>query len=318
MKKSTVFALAGLGAAAGIGAFAIHSYLDVMYKETIPKGLAKRVMEMTDNGEYEPLHKMCEESMKWVDSQDIETITMNSDRGEELKGFLLMADKPSKVFTVFAHGYRANHRGDSANFFKYYHDKGFNYLAVDHTASGESGGDWVGFDYYESQDMLKWLNYLIDRFGEDISITLHGVSMGGATVCRMADKVPPQVKLIVADCPYTSAIDEFTSVAAGAGIKKTAPYILKGMNYLNKRLAGYDLADTDVRQSVINSRVPMLFVHGAADDFVPTYMGEELYNLCGNEKDILIVDNAVHASSIVVDTEGYQKKLDEFIDKYIK
>lgn len=317
MKKSTVLALAGLGTAAGISAFAVHSYLDIMHKENIPKGIAKRVMEMTDNGEYEPLHRMCEESMKWVDEQPVETVTITSDRGDLLKGFLLMADEPSKTFCAFAHGYRANHRGDSANFFKYYHDKGINYLAVDHTAAGESGGDWVGFDYYESQDMLKWLDYLIGRFGEDIKIILHGVSMGAATVCQMANKVPPQVKLIVADCPYTSAVDEFTSVAKSAGIDKAAPYILKGMNYLNKALAGYDLGDTDVRESVKNSRVPMLFVHGDKDDFVPTYMGHELYDLCGNEKDILIVEGAIHASSIVVGTEKYLAKLTGFIDKYL-
>ncbi|MCR5208538.1 MAG: alpha/beta hydrolase [Eubacterium sp.] len=316
MKKSAKLAIAGLGVAA-MGGLAVYSYLDVMYKETIPKGPAKRLFEMMDNGDLQGLTDMCVESMKWVDEQDIETITMLSDRGEELKGFMLMVDEPSKKFCVFAHGYRASHRGDSANFFKYYHDKGFNYLAVDHTASGESGGDWVGFDYYESQDMLKWLNYLIDRFGEDIIITLHGVSMGGATVCKMADKIPPQVKLIVADCPYTSAIDEFTSVAGGAGLKRTAPYFVKAMNFLNKKLAGYDLNDTDVRESVKNSKVPMLFVHGGSDDFVPTYMGEELYNLCNNEKDIFIVPPAKHAESIVQDTEGYFAKLDEFIGKYI-
>ena len=198
MKKSTKLALAGIGAVAA-AEIAVHAYLDVMYKETIPKGIFKIIQEKTDNGDLIPLSNMCEESMKWVDAQDVETVTMQSDRGETLKGFLLMAEEKTDKFCLFAHGYRASHRGDSANFFKYYHDMGFNYLAVDHTASGESGGDWVGFDYYESQDMLKWLNYLIDRFGSDITVTLHGVSMGGATVCQMADKVPPQVKLIVAD-----------------------------------------------------------------------------------------------------------------------
>ena len=316
MKKSTKLALAGIGAVAA-AEIAVHAYLDVMYKETIPKGIFKIIQEKTDNGDLIPLSNMCEESMKWVDAQDVETVTMQSDRGETLKGFLLMAEEKTDKFCLFAHGYRASHRGDSANFFKYYHDMGFNYLAVDHTASGESGGDWVGFDYYESQDMLKWLNYLIDRFGSDITVTLHGVSMGGATVCQMADKVPPQVKLIVADCPYTSAVDEFTSVAEGVGVKHITPYLVKGMNFLNKHLAGYDLADTDVRESVKNSRVPMLFIHGGSDDFVPTRMGEELYDLCENEKDIYIVPPAKHAESIVHDTEGYLAKVTEFINKYI-
>ncbi|MBQ7202896.1 MAG: alpha/beta hydrolase [Eubacterium sp.] len=316
-KKFWGILAAGTGLAA-VGAVAFHSYLDVMYKETIPKGPMKRMQEAMDQGDMIPLGNMCEENMKWVDAQPLEHIDMVNDRGETLKGYLLPAENESKNFAVFAHGYRGSYRGDSANFYKYYHDKGFNFLSTDHTSAGDSEGSWVGFDYYESQDMLKWLDYLIERFGEDIKIILHGVSMGGATVCQMADKIPPQVKLIVADCPFTSARDEFISVANGVGVKNMAPYIFKGMNELNKRLAGYDLNDTDVRDSVMNARVPMLFIHGGSDDFVPTRMGQELFELCSSEKDQLIVPDAKHADSVVYDTEGYYAKLDDFIAKHFK
>ena len=306
-----------LGLAALGGAVAVHSYLDLMYKQTIPKGPAMRLQELMDNGDMQELAEKCSENMKWVDEQDIEYIDLKSDRGETLKGYLLMAEGESKTFAVFAHGYRADHRGDPANFYKYYYDKGINFFACDHTSAGESEGDWVGFDYYESQDLLKWLEYIIKRFGEDIKIILHGVSMGGATVCKMADRVPKQVKLIVADCPYTSAVEEFEAVANSVGIKKTAPAIISAINFLNKRLAGYDLKETDVRQSVSDSSVPMLFVHGKDDDFVPTRMGVELYELCKNNKDLLLVDAAKHAESVVKKPEGYYSKLDEFIEEYL-
>ena len=312
-------ALAGLGAVAAVAGAAFHSYLDVMYKETIPKGPMKRLQDIMDNGDMVELGNMCARSNEWNDAQEKEIITMENDRGENLKGYLFKAeDENSKLFAVFAHGYRGSYRGDPANFVKYYHDKGYNFFCCDHTSAGDSEGDFVGFDYFESRDMLKWLDYLTERFGDDIKIILHGVSMGGATVCQMASKVPEQVKLIVADCPYTSAKDEMLSVASGIGIKKLAPYIFEGINALNKKLAGYDLLETDVRDSVKNSKVPMLFVHGGSDDFVPTRMGKELYELCGNEKDMFIVDIAKHADSIVWDTEGYLAKLDEFIGKYMK
>ena len=316
MKKRTL-ALIGAGVGVGLAGVALHSYLDLMYRQNIPKGPAARLQELLDNGDLDELTDFCAENMKWVDEQPIEIIDMKSDRGENLKGYLLMAENESKTFAVFAHGYRADHRGDPANFYKYYYDKGINFFTCDHTCSGDSEGKWVGFDFYESQDLMKWVNYLISRFGEDIKIILHGVSMGGATVCKMASSVPPQVKLIVADCPYTSARDEFTAVAASAGIKRTAPYLIDMINALNKRLAGYDLDETDVRDSVINSKVPMLFVHGGSDDFVPTRMGKELYDLCENEKDMLIVEPALHAESVVKDTQGYYKKLDEFLAKYL-
>ena len=317
MSKKMI-ALAGLGAGvAAVAGAAFHSYLDVMYKETIPKGPMKRLQDIMDNGDMIPLGELCAKSNEWNDAQEKEIIDLKNARGETLKGYLWLAEGDSKTFAVFAHGYRGSYRGDPANFVKYYLEKGYHFFAPDHTSAGDSEGNYVGFDFYESNDMLEWLDYLVERFGEDIKIILHGVSMGGATVCQMASRVPKQVKLIVADCPYTSAQDEFISVANSVGVKKTAPYIFKAMNAANKKLAGYDLLDTDVRESVKNAKVPMLFVHGGSDDFVPTRMGQELYELCGNEKDMFIVDVAKHADSIVWDNEGYLAKLDEFIDKYL-
>lgn len=309
--------LLALGAVTGVAVgMAIHGYLDVMYKETIPAGLFKRLANKANDKSMEAFGRYTEENKKWVDAQDIEIIDMQSDRGYMLKGYLLSAKEESNVFVLFAHGYRADHNGDPINFEKYYYDKGYNFMSVDHTAAGESGGDFVGFDYFESQDMLKWIDYIVSRFGEDIKIILHGVSMGGATVCKMADQVPKQVRLIVSDCAYTSALDQFDETARSTGIPRTKE-LLSVFNFMNKHLAGFDLEHTNVRPHVISARVPMLFVHGGSDDFVPTKMGYELYGLCQAEKDLLIVDGAEHAQSIMIGYDEYTAKLDEFIKKYL-
>ena len=254
--------------------------------------------------------------VKWNEQQETEKISITSERGDLLKGYLTLNKNESNVFVFFAHGCRTDHNGDPANFMRYYIEKGYNFLSVDHVAQGESGGAYMGYDYFESIDSLEWLDYLIRRFGQDIKIIIHGVSMGGATICQMSDKVPSQVKLAVADCPYTSALDEFDHVAKSAGVKYTNT-ILKVINAMNKRFAGYDFKDTDVRNAVKNAKVPMLFVHGKEDDFVPTGMSIELYEICGNEKELYLVDNAIHAQSIKTDEVGYHKKLDAFIEKYL-
>ena len=309
--------LLALGAVTGVAVgMAIHGYLDVMYKETIPAGLFKKLANKANDKSMEAFGRYTEENKKWVDAQDIEIIDMQSGRGYMLKGYLLSAKEESNVFVLFAHGYRADHNGDPINFEKYYYDKGYNFMSVDHTAAGESGGDFVGFDYFESQDMLKWIDYIVSRFGEDIKIILHGVSMGGATVCKMADQVPKQVRLIVSDCAYTSALDQFDETARSTGIPRTKE-LLSVFNFMNKHLAGFDLEHTNVRPHVISARVPMLFVHGGSDDFVPTKMGYELYGLCQAEKDLLIVDGAEHAQSIMIGYDEYTAKLDEFIKKHL-
>ena len=44
-------------------------------------------------------------------------------------------------------------------------------------------------------DVMKWIEWMTDKIGEDAQILLHGNSMGGATVCMMSGlKLPEQVK----------------------------------------------------------------------------------------------------------------------------
>ncbi|MGN1201858.1 MAG: alpha/beta hydrolase [Eubacterium sp.] len=295
---------------------AVHGYMDVMARERKIKSVIGYFSTKAGYKGRDDMAAFNQNKLKWIETQETENVSITSRRGDLLKGYLTLSKNKSNVFVFFAHGYRANHNGDPANFMQYYIEKGYNFLSVDHVAHGDSSGDYLGFDYFESVDSLDWLDYLIRRFGEDIKIIIHGVSMGGATVCKMVDSVPEQVKLAVADCPYTSALEEFDNTAKGAGVKHTGG-VLKIFNAMNKAFAGFDLKETDVRQSVKNSKVPMLFVHGTADTFVPTRMGIELYDICQNEKELFLVENAPHAESIRVDEEGYHKKLDEFIEKYL-
>lgn len=295
---------------------AIDGYKEITAREKKKKSIIKRLAEMGDKTDYSDMIAFTQNKVKWNEQQETEKISITSERGDLLKGYLTLNKNESNVFVFFAHGCRTDHNGDPANFMQYYIEKGYNFLSVDHVAQGESGGAYMGYDYFESIDSLEWLDYLIRRFGQDIKIIIHGVSMGGATVCQMSDKVPSQVKLAVADCPYTSALDEFDHVAKSAGVKYTGT-ILKAINAMNKRFAGYDFKETDVRNAVKNAKVPMLFVHGKEDDFVPTRMGVELYEICTNEKELYLVDNAIHAQSIKTDEVGYHKKLDAFIEKYL-
>lgn len=302
-----------IGTIAGI---TVHGYMDIMARESKYKSIIGYIASKQEDNKPNGFVSFNISKQDWIKKQNNERITISSHRNQQLVGYLTIPEKESDVFVLFAHGYRTDHNGDPANFLQYYVEKGYNFLAVDHTASGESDGRFVGFDYFEHKDCLLWIDYLIRRFGESIKIIIHGVSMGGATVCQMVNKVPPQVKLAVADCPYTSACDEFAAVVKGIGIKHPMP-LVKAFNALNKAIAGYDLNDTEVRSAVLQSRIPMLFVHGEKDELVPTQMGIELYNLCNAQKELYIVGNANHAESIRIDEAGYHAKLDKFINKYL-
>ncbi len=318
MNKKLFGALAALGSVALLTEFFVHGYLDVMYAERIPMGLMKRRENKKSDKSLREIHKFNAGENEWAKTKDIENIDLVNDRDIKLKGYYLPSEKESDVYVLFAHGYRSSHAGDPYNFIRFYHEEmNYNFMSVDHVTAGESEGDYLGFDYFEAEDMLRWVDYLTQRFGQDIKIILHGVSMGGATVCKMASRVPEQVKLIVSDCAYTSAKDELISVVKSAGLTNSAPLAFNLFNQVNKIFAKFDLKDTDVRDSVKNAKVPMLFVHGDADDFVPTRMVFELFELCGNEKDLLVIEGAAHAESILIGANAYKSKLKEFISKYI-
>ena len=235
--------------------------------------------------------------------------TIYSERGERLEGFYYQSgDKPAGRIAFIVHGFRSDHLDAGGMYYEYYLRRGIDVFTCDNAAAGESGGTHVGYDVYESEDCLKWLDFLIKTYGEDIRVLLHGFSMGGGTVVHMCDAVPPQVKFIVADSAYTGGVDV---------LRPRLGALIYPIIAINRIAAGYDLCDSDVRPHLARTRVPMLFVQGTEDRTVPYYMGQELYALCPGEKDFLWVEGARHVESMHRAPAEYEAKLDKFIDKYM-
>lgn len=246
-----------------------------------------------------------------------ETIHLKTEKeGFDLVGRYYPSDEPSNLFLVLSHGCRSSGIGEFGDISERYHKRNYNMLIIDHRACGDSQGEYMGFGYYESQDAMLWLKYLNDRFGNDIKIFLHGISMGSATVLMMSNKdLPSNVKGIVADCSYTSAWDEF-AYQLSTSFKMPVHPLLDMVNREAVKKAGYDFRDASPVNCVKQAKVPILFIHGACDDFVPTYMVNELYDACVSEKDKMIVPDAPHARSYQTHPEMYLEKVNAFIEKY--
>lgn len=319
MKKTSV-ALA-LGAAAGLGFYKFNDwfYNALLNRDfEIPALLGRMIADSDESADNEK--ERISRDMKWLNSCEIEKYSIISDRGCRLQGYLIRPEKQSDVYVFGAHGYRSNGKGEWCHYAKHYvEDLGYNMFFVDHQAAGESEGQYFGFASFESEDSMKWLSYMLDTFGKDIKIILHGISMGSTTVMIMSGKneLPENVKFTVADCGFTSALDEFAYKLKSWHVPKFPIFpIIKAMQ---KKRAGYDFQkDTDALGAVKNAKVPMLFIHGDKDTFVPTYMAALLHNACSADyKDILIVKGADHAMSYKEGKEEYEQKVGEFIEKFI-
>lgn len=296
----------------------ISLYHQVMGRGDRPQSLIAKLLTKEDREKNKESDDWRLKYIKWADGEKAEKCTITSDRGDVLRGYYFPPDKPSDIIVIGSHGFHADHTADPYTFIKHYHDRGFGFFCCDHVASGESSGNYVGFDYFESRDMLLWIDYLKARFGKNIKIILHGVSMGASTVLQLADKCPDCVKLIISDCAYTGALDEFEHVVKSFGIRAAKPLIWI-FNKMNLCFAGFDFKDTDVRKSVANSKVPILFIHGEQDDMVPVKMAKELYKICGSPlKKIKLFQNANHAESLMRNEKEYLETVDDFIDENLK
>lgn len=312
--KTALIAAAAAGAYSALTGFV---YYEVMGRRAHIPPFAFSLADK--KAQKEPDYKPYAETdgEKWFKEQSLIEFTRTNEENHALKAYFLPAENDSKKFVFLSHGYRSNARDEFGRFAKFYHDNGVNVFMVDHQAAGQSEGGLITFGQREARDGLGWLGFMIDTFGDDIEIFLHGISMGCATVTAMTgnDTLPENVKFTVADCGYTSMLDEFKSNLDKAHVP--AFPLLNAVSVIHRAATGMSIKEGAPIDMVKNAKVPVLFIHGATDDFVPTTMVFELYEACTSEKDLLIVDDAEHAESYKKDPASYEAKVKEFMDKYL-
>ena len=234
-----------------------------------------------------------------------ERLTLRSGRGELLQGYYIpCGGSGGKKLAFLVHGYHSEYAENAGMYVDYYASRGFDVFSCDNTAHGESEGWFIGFDVFESEDCLRWLDRLIKRFGPDTQIVLHGFSLGAATVLRMSDRCPDNVKCIVEDSGF---------VDARHAIGRQLGALYGPMRGLHRLVSGCDLGEADVRPHLDRATLPILFVHGMDDPTVPFENGTELYAYYQGPKDCLFLPGVKHVETMHVAPDAYQAKLDAFL-----
>ena len=239
---------------------------------------------------------------------------LTSKDGLKLHARCIPAEKPTDRWALCVHGYTATGPNEYAWFFDFYRRLGFNLLLPDNRAHGESEGEYVGMGVLDSRDIRLWMDELVRRTDGNCRIVLHGVSMGAATVTTINGReTPSQVRGVLADCGFTSVWDEFAHEMRAMFHLPAFP-LLHLAGVVCKLRAGYGLHEFSPLDAVKQAKKPMLFVHGAQDDFVPTRMGKALYEACVAEKSLLLVEGAAHAVSYRTNPQAYEQAAMNFFE----
>lgn len=242
-----------------------------------------------------------------------ENFRITSFDGLKLYGKFYEYEKNAPIEIMF-HGYRGCAERDLSGGVQRCFKLGHSALIVEQRASGKSEGNIISFGINEHRDALKWAEFAAEHFGADAKLIMTGISMGAATVLMTADKdLPQNVIGILADCGYTSAKDIIKIVIKGM---KLPPSFAYPFVKLGARLYGhFDLEEDSPINSVKNARVPIIYFHGKADDFVPCYMSEQNYDATASKKAIITVDDAGHGLSYPSHPQEYLAAVDEFFHK---
>lgn len=221
----------------------------------------------------------------------------------------------SNKWAIVVHGYGGSGKLMSDKS-KYFYDMGYNVLIPDLRGHGKSEGDYIGMGWKDRLDIISWINFIIKE-NPNAEIVLHGTSMGAATVLMTSgENLPSNVKAIVADCAYTSAWDEF-SYQLETYLKVPSSYILNVTNMVTKLKAGYSLKEASALECVKKATVPILFIHGDKDKFVPYSMMDKLYDATSSPKEKLTIDGGEHANSDLVSPFLYWLTVEDFLNQYV-
>ena len=255
-------------------------------------------------------------AQKELEGEGLEIVEATSFDGLKLKALFYRAPDPKGTIILF-HGYRSAPSCDFCIAKKFYADQGLSVLMPYERAHGLSEGNYITFGIKERFDVHTWIDVINKMIGYQLPLFLSGLSMGSATVLMSAEKeYPENVKLIIADCGFTSPIDIFEHIVKTT-MKIPFKLFIPVFGLLCKKKAGFSVDEFSTVDALKNCKIPVFFIHGEADTYVPPEMTIRSYEACASEKYLLTVPGAQHALSFVVDSGEYKATIRQLISRFI-
>ena len=141
--------------------------------------------------------------------------------------------------------------------------------------------------------------------------------MGAATVLMASGlDLQADVRGIIADCGYSSPKEILQSVIRDMKLPVGISYFLVKLSA--RIYCGFDLEEASATEAVAKTNIPILFIHGEDDKFVPCHMSLKNYEACASEKELLVVPGADHGMSYMTDTKKYVETFVGFMKKQLE
>ena len=214
---------------------------------------------------------------------------------EHLHGWWIPADNSLAPAMLYLHGNGWN-IGDSAYNTARLQRMGFSILAIDYRGFGKSEGGFPSESQVYADAQAAWV-YLKSREPDARKRYIYGHSLGGAVAIDLAVRSPDAAGLIV-ESSFTSILD---IGRRGAWLRHLPLDWIVTQRF-------------DSLAKIGKISMPVLFIHGTADDVIPAEMSQRLYDAAPQPKQLALIPHAGHSSIAVVGMAQYRRAVQDFVD----
>lgn len=238
-------------------------------------------------------------------------------KGVNLHAWYVKAPRPTAATALLVHGYTDCSIRMMPLGRMYNRDLKMNILLPDLQNAGRTDGDHFQMGWLDREDVKEWARVSRTLFGDTARVVVHGVSMGAATTMMLSgDKdVPRCVKAYVEDCGYTSVEEQFSKELKERFGLPAWPLIPLASQLCEWRY-GWNFEEASSLKQVAQCSLPMFFIHGTADSFVPTRMVYPLYKAKPQPKALWLAPGAAHARSYHAYPKAYTWRVKRFLIQY--
>ncbi len=241
------------------------------------------------------------------------TLSINSFDDIKLSANLTYSTSDSvKGTVILLHGIRSNkaHFLDLSNFLS---ENGYNSVAMDLRAHGESEGQFCSFGVNEKKDVKRLIDYLYEN--ENLNhIGIWGQSLGGA-VSLQAMGIDERLKFGIIESAFSdfkTIVNDYFDLHAGFSFAPFSNYLVNRTGHI----AEFDPNEAKPIKYCENIKQPILIVHGNDDKRINIKYGKDNYSkILSSDKEFLEIDTANHTNVWKIGGQKYFDKVIMFLDK---
>jgi len=226
----------------------------------------------------------------------VQDITIAGEPRQTLHGWWVAAPNPRAKVVLYLHGNDGN-VSTNMDGIVLLRELGYSILLIDYRGYGASGGGFPSEQGVYRDAQAAW-DYLVRERGVNpVNLVIYGHSLGGAIAIELALHHPEAAALVV-ESSFTS-IRGLAQLDARFAVVPVGPFLSQRFDSIDK---------------VGRLRLPVLYIHGTADEIVPFEMGEALYAATPAARGFVAVRAGRHENNAVVGGVELRSAIGRFVE----